>query len=80
MSSYPILSVGRRNSAAEAMEVVDLKINHQSRGVVAIDLCGDPSKGDISIYREAFAKAKDPGLKLTLNFAQVPDSLYTRGD
>ena len=73
MSTHLILSVDRRNSAIEAMEVVDFAIKYQSRGVVGIDLCGDPSKGDVSIYREAFARAKDHGIKLTFHFAEVPD-------
>jgi adenosine deaminase len=72
MSTYMILSVDRRNSEAEAMEVVDLAIKHQPDGVVGLDLCGDPSRGDISIYRDAFMKAKHHGLKLTLHFAEVP--------
>lgn len=74
MSTFLILSVDRRNSEAEAMEVVDLAIKYQPRGVIALDLCGDPSHGDISIYREAFKKAKLHGLKLTLHFAEVPSS------
>lgn len=74
MSTYLILSVDRRNSIIEALEVVDLAIKYQSRGVVGVDLCGDPLKGDVSMYREAFSKAKHHGLKLTLHFAEVPES------
>lgn len=74
MSTYLILSIDRRSSALEAMEVVDLAIEYKSRGVIAVDLCGDPSKGDISMYREAFLKARNHGLKLTLHFAEIPDS------
>lgn len=74
MSTFLILSVDRRNTLAEAVEVVDLAIKYQSRGVVAVDLCGDPSRGDVSIFRTAFAKAKSHGLKLTVHFAEVPAS------
>lgn len=74
MRTKLILSVDRRNSAIEAMAVVDLAIKHQARGVVAVDLCGDPAKGDVSIFREAFAKAKQHGLKITLHFAESPQS------
>ena len=74
MSTRLILSVDRKNTAAEAIEVVDLAIVHKSRGVVGIDLCGNPLGGDVSIYREAFCKAKQHGLKLTLHFAEVPAS------
>lgn len=71
MSTYMILSVDRRNTAVEAMEVVDLAIRYQPRGIVGIDLCGNPLKGDVSIFREAFARADASGLKLTLHFAEV---------
>lgn len=74
MSTYLILSVDRRNTEIEAMEVVDLAVKYQSRGVVAVDLCGDPSQGRVSLFRAAFAKAKHHGLKLTLHFAEVPSS------
>ncbi|MCJ1260298.1 hypothetical protein MMC22_000158 [Lobaria immixta] len=74
MSTYLILSVDRRNTEIEAMEVVDLAVKYKSRGVVAVDLCGDPSQGRVSLFRAAFAKAKHHGLKLTLHFAEVPSS------
>ena len=74
MSAYLLLSVDRANTTTEAMEVVDLAIEFRDRGVVGIDLCGNPLKGDISIYREAFSKAKEHGLKLALHFAEVPAS------
>ena len=74
MASYLILSIDRRNSVEQAMEVVDLAIRFQTLGVVGIDLCGDPTKGDVSIYRETFLKAKTHGLKITLHFAEVPAS------
>lgn len=74
MPTYLILSVDRRNTSEEAMEVIDLAIRYQSSGVVGVDLCGDPSKGDVSIFREAFRKAKLHGLKITLHFAEIPAS------
>lgn len=71
MPTYLILSIDRRNTAVQAMETVDLAIKYRSRGVVGVDLCGDPSKGDVSILREAFIKAKSHGLKLALHFAEI---------
>ena len=71
MPTYLILSIDRRNTAAQAMETVDLAIKYRSRGVVGVDLCGDPSKGDVSTFREAFAKAKSHGLKIALHFAAI---------
>lgn len=75
MSIFSILSVDRRKAEAEAMEVADLVIKYQSRGVVTLDLCRGPSHGDISIYREVFKKARLHVLKLKLHFAEVPSSL-----
>ena len=71
MPTYLILSIDRRNTAVQAMETVDLAIKYRSNGVVGVDLCGDPSKGDVSIFREAFAKAKSHGLKISLHFAEI---------
>ncbi|KAL9074324.1 MAG: hypothetical protein Q9161_002310 [Pseudevernia consocians] len=74
MTTYLILSIDRHNSPDEAMQVVDLAIQYRSRGVVGVDLCGDPRQGDVSIFKEAFQKAKLHGLKITLHFAEVPAS------
>lgn len=71
MTTYLILSIDRRNSAEEALEVVDLAIQYRSRGIVGVDLCGDPSKGDVSTFQEAFRRAKLHGLKITLHFAEI---------
>ena len=67
-----ILSIDRRNTSDQAMEVVDLAINFHERGVVGVDICGDPSIGDVSIYRAALARAKGAGLGITIHFAEVP--------
>lgn len=74
MTTYLILSIDRRNSPEEAMEVIDLAIKYQSSGVVGVDLCGDPSKGDVSTFEEAFCRAQQHGLKITLHFAETPAS------
>jgi len=74
MTTFLILSIDRRNTFVEAMEVVELAIEYRDRGVVGVDLCGDPTKGDVSIFRDAFAKAKQHGLSITLHFAEVPAS------
>ena len=71
MPTYLILSIDRRNTAGQAMETVDLAIKYRSRGVVGVDLCGDPSKGDVSTFREAFVKAQLHGLKIALHFAEI---------
>ncbi|EEH36200.2 hypothetical protein PAAG_00523 [Paracoccidioides lutzii Pb01] len=74
MSTYLIISVDRTKPASEAMEAVDLAVKYQSRGVVGVELGGNPTKGDVSIFRPAFAKAKAHGLKLTLHFAEAISS------
>lgn len=71
MPTYLILSIDRRNTAVQAIETVDLAIKYRSSGVVGVDLCGDPSKGDVSIFREAFVKARSHGLKIALHFAEI---------
>lgn len=70
MRAFLILSIDRRNTSAEAEEVVDLAIKYQSMGVVGIDLCGDPAKGDVSIFTNTFARARAANLKITLHFAE----------
>ena len=74
MPIYLILSIDRRNTQEQAMGVVDLAIKYKSRGVVGIDLCGDPNRGDVATFKEAFEKAKLYGLKITLHFAETPAS------
>ncbi|KAH6647284.1 hypothetical protein BKA67DRAFT_582216 [Truncatella angustata] len=66
-----ILSVDRRNTLAEAEEVVALAAQFAARGVVAVDLCGDPAKGDVSLFTPAIRAAKDAGLKVTIHFAEA---------
>ncbi|KAH7377835.1 hypothetical protein BKA66DRAFT_151365 [Pyrenochaeta sp. MPI-SDFR-AT-0127] len=70
MRAFLILSIDRRNTIEEAEEVVDLAIKYQSAGVVGLDLCGDPAKGNVGIFTASFARAKTAGLKITLHFAE----------
>lgn len=71
-----ILSIDRRNTLDEAMEVVALAREFRNRGVVGIDLCGDPKKGRIEALAPAFRLARQelPGLGLTLHFAEAESS------
>ncbi|KAK7737970.1 hypothetical protein SLS62_011417 [Diatrype stigma] len=72
-----LLSVDRRNTAGEAREVVALaaRFRGRGRGVVGVDLCGDPTKGDVAAFTPAFAQdARAAGLKVTVHFAEAPDS------
>ncbi|KAF2264866.1 Metallo-dependent hydrolase [Lojkania enalia] len=74
MRVFLILSIDRRNTATEAEEVIDLAIKYRSAGVVGIDLCGDPARGDVRIFTGAFARAKAVGIKVTLHFAEIAES------
>jgi len=74
MRTNLILSIDRRNDLSTALEVVDLAIKYRSQGVVGIDLCGDPAVGDVSIFQPAFEQAHKHGLKITIHFAEAPQS------
>ncbi|KAI1261219.1 hypothetical protein F5Y18DRAFT_212139 [Xylariaceae sp. FL1019] len=73
-----ILSIDRRNNAEEAHEVVSLAQKFRDRGVVGVDLCGDPTKGDVALFRTAFKQAKDAGLSITVHFAEAEQSASER--
>ncbi|KAF4625497.1 hypothetical protein G7Y89_g12670 [Cudoniella acicularis] len=74
MKTNLILSIDRRNDEATALQVVDLAIAYRPQGVVGVDLCGDPAVGDVSIFQPAFEKAAQHGLKITIHFAEAPQS------
>lgn len=75
MSVFLILALDRGNTTAvESMEIVDLAVHNKSRGVVDVDLCGNPMRGHVAIYGDAFAHAKANGLGLTLHFAETTAS------
>ncbi|KAK7192030.1 hypothetical protein DPSP01_003898 [Paraphaeosphaeria sporulosa] len=74
MRAFLILSIDRRNTATEAQQVVDLALKYRSEGVVGVDLCGNPAKGDVSLYTDAFTRIKAAGLKITLHFAEIAQS------
>lgn len=74
MTTNLLLSIDRRNDLPTALAVVDLALKYHSRGVVGIDLCGDPAVGDVSMFQPAFVKAKEHDLKVTIHFAEAPQS------
>ncbi|ROW14941.1 hypothetical protein VPNG_03361 [Cytospora leucostoma] len=72
-----IISVDRRNTLPEALEAVDLALAFRDRGVVGVDLCGDPTRGGIEALQPAFERARaetSPGLGVTLHFAEAEAS------
>jgi len=74
MKTNLILSIDRRNDLSTALQVVGLAIKFKDSGVVGIDLCGDPAVGDVSIFKPAFEKARDHNIKITIHFAEAPQS------
>ncbi|TRX87999.1 hypothetical protein FHL15_011101 [Xylaria flabelliformis] len=67
-----ILSIAdRRNTLVEANEVVALALRFRDSGVVGLDLCGDPTKGDVSLFTPAFEAAREAGIKITVHFAEA---------
>jgi adenosine deaminase len=55
----------------EAMEVVTLAAKYRDRGVVSVDLCGNPTRKAISHLSPAFVEAAARGLDITLHFAEI---------
>ena len=75
MHTRLILSVDRRNTPAEAAEVVDLARRLRPLGVVGVDLCGDPLRGGVDALQPAFESARRvPGLGVTLHFGEAEAS------
>lgn len=67
-----ILSIDRKNSLEEALEVVALAVKYRDQGVVGIDLCGNPTRKPISHLSPAFAEATAQGLAITFHFGEIP--------
>ncbi|KAK4106302.1 Metallo-dependent hydrolase [Parathielavia hyrcaniae] len=68
-----ILSVDRRNTAAQARHVLALCKQFQRLGVVGVDLCGNPAVPlDARRLGPVFEEAREvPGLGMTLHFAEA---------
>ncbi|RAH40969.1 putative adenosine deaminase [Aspergillus brunneoviolaceus CBS 621.78] len=87
MTTNLILAIDRGTmTAQDAMEVVQLAIKYRSPSpgtrpstqpqkaggaVIGLDICGNPTKGDIALYAPAIALAKAAGLGVTVHFAEV---------
>ncbi|CAG8943395.1 unnamed protein product [Penicillium salamii] len=75
MSIFLILAIDRGNmSAAEADQIINLAIENKPRGVVGVDICGNPTRGDVSIFKDSFHRAKMSGLGITLHFGETAAS------
>ena len=66
-----LLSIDRRESAAAALETVELAAGLRSRGVVGVDLSGNPAAGEWGTWLPALLRARALGLPLTLHAAEA---------
>ncbi|KAK1222657.1 hypothetical protein PQX77_014495 [Marasmius sp. AFHP31] len=71
-----ILSLDRRMTPEVMGNVVELakKLKSEGRRVVGIDLCGDPSAGDMDTLGSSISLAKNAGLGVTLHIAETKDN------
>ena len=69
-----LLSIDRRSGKEAAERCVDLALLYKTKGVVGIDLSGDPTKGDWTEWEPALQRAREAGLKITLHAGEVPDT------
>ncbi len=73
-----ILSIDRREGAAAAHDTVTLAAQMQSRGVVGVDLSGNPNRGTFATWKAALSRARALGLGVTLHAAEVDNHDETR--
>lgn len=66
-----LLSIDRRETAEQAWQTVRLAAKYKDRGVVGIDLSGNPTVGQLDTWLPALRWARTQGLKLTLHAAEV---------
>lgn len=72
-----ILSVDRRHTPEQAASVLRLALEHRERGVVGLDLCGDPKArpgGEVAVFTPVFEEARRQGLQVTVHFAEAPEN------
>ncbi|KAH9481985.1 Adenosine deaminase-like protein [Psilocybe cubensis] len=68
-----IVSLDRRmggDVVAECLKIA-CKLRQEGKRVVGIDLCGDPTAGDMEMFSPYFTEAKRFGLGLTLHIAET---------
>lgn len=56
------------------METVIFAEEYKERGVVGVDLCGNPAKGTLDQFYPALELAVKKKLKLAIHIAELPDN------
>ncbi|KAF9649082.1 Metallo-dependent hydrolase [Thelephora ganbajun] len=71
-----IVSLDRRMSKEVADECVEAAISLKKRGrrIVGVDLCGDPTAGDMEHFTSHFVAVKAAGLGITLHVAETTEN------
>ncbi|KAL4436777.1 hypothetical protein ABPG75_003916 [Micractinium tetrahymenae] len=73
-----LLSIGRGQSQQEMLDTVQLALRLRDRGVVGVDLTGNPTAGEWEDWQEALDLARDNGLKVTLEAGEMLNPEETR--
>lgn len=69
-----ILSINRTECLEDALETVALGVEYSTRGVVGIDLSGNPVVGDFQTLRGALEIARKRSLGVTVHAGELMDS------
>ncbi|KAK9723263.1 hypothetical protein K7432_002110 [Basidiobolus ranarum] len=67
-----IVSIDRRHTLEMAMDTAKLAVEYRAKGVVGVDVCGDPSQGDFDTIKPALHYLNDHGIKLTIHMGELP--------
>ena len=73
-----LLSINRSETSEQALETAKLAVEFKDKGVVGIDLSGNPTVGDYSTFVSALELAKSNGLKRSIHVAEVNNPQETR--
>jgi adenosine deaminase len=66
-----MLSIDRDESVQEANRTLELALQFQERGVVGVDLCGNPLASNDMSYESTLVEARASTLNMTLHFADT---------
>ncbi|ORY03702.1 Metallo-dependent hydrolase [Basidiobolus meristosporus CBS 931.73] len=67
-----IVSIDRRHTIEMAMETAQLAVEYKEKGVVGVDVCGDPSKGEFDTIKPALEYLNKHKINLTIHMGELP--------